>query len=64
MAKDFGVLNKKIHVLDDKNLIFKDRTKLLLRKVQKLKDAHVVALLEPSFLGSYIVWPVGWDVEP
>ena len=59
MGNDFGQLNKHIQLLDDKKQIFEDRTKFLLRKAQKLKDAHVVALLEPSFLGSYFVCPVG-----
>jgi hypothetical protein len=64
MGKDFGEINKHIHRFDDKKQIFEDRTKLLLGKAQKLKSAHVVALLEPSFLGSYFVWPVGRVVLP
>jgi hypothetical protein len=59
MRKDFAEFDDHIEVLDDKKQIFEDRTKFLLRKAQKLKDTHVVALLEPSFLGSYFVCPVG-----
>ena len=64
MGKDFGEINKHIHRFDDKKQIFEDRTKLLLGKAQKLKSAHVGALLEPSFLGSYFVCPVGRVVLP
>ena len=64
MRKDFAEFDDHIEVLDDKKQIFEDRTKLLLGKAQKLKSAHVFALLEPSFLGSYFVCPVGRVVLP
>lgn len=50
MRKDFGELNKNIHVLDDKKQIFEDRMRLLLQKLNEFQPTHVIGTLGASSL--------------
>jgi glycosyltransferase involved in cell wall biosynthesis len=59
MEKDFGQLNKHIQLLDDQKLIFEDRMRLLLQKLNEFQPTHVIGTLGASSLEVFRYLPPG-----